>query len=121
MSIWEYANPKRFMQTSGVLLPWVTAAALVSLIAGLVWGFFLTPDADKFGSTVKIIYLHVPAAMMAISAWMMMLVASLIWIIRRHHVSALSAKAAAPVGLTFTPVSYTHLDVYKRQGFNFIY
>mgnify|MGYP003440830969 CR=1 FL=1 len=102
MSIWEYANPKRFMQTSGVLLPWVTAAALVSLIAGLVWGFFLTPDADKFGSTVKIIYLHVPAAMMAISAWMMMLVASLIWIIRRHHVSALSAKAAAPVGLTFT-------------------
>ena len=37
-----------------VLLPWVTAAALVCLIAGLIWGFFLTPDADKFGSTVKI-------------------------------------------------------------------
>ena len=102
MSIWEYANPKRFMQTSGVLLPWVTAAALITLLVGLFWGFFLTPDADKFGSTVKIIYLHVPAAMMAISAWMMMLVTSLIWIIRRHHVSALSAKAAAPVGLTFT-------------------
>jgi heme exporter protein C len=102
MSIWEYANPKRFMQTSGVLLPWVTGLALACLLVGLVWGFFFTPDADKFGSTVKIIYLHVPAAMMAISAWMMMLVASLIWLIRRHHVSALSAKAAAPVGLTFT-------------------
>ncbi len=102
MSIWEYANPKRFMQTSAFLLPWVTVAALACLVAGLVWGFFLTPEADRFGSTVKIIYLHVPAAMMAISAWMMMLVTSLIWIIRRHHVSALAAKAAAPVGLTFT-------------------
>ncbi|MDP4891747.1 heme ABC transporter permease [Cypionkella sp.] len=104
MSIWEYANPKRFMQTSGVLLPWVTGLALLCLMVGLIWGFFFTPDADKFGSTVKIIYLHVPAAMMAISAWMMMLVTSLIWLIRRHHVSALSAKAAAPVGLTFTVI-----------------
>jgi heme exporter protein C len=102
MSIWEYANPKRFMQTSGLLLPWVTGLALICLLVGLVWGFFFTPDADKFGSTVKIIYLHVPSAMMAISAWMMMLVTSLIWLIRRHHVSALSAKAAAPIGLTFT-------------------
>ena len=102
MSIWEYANPKRFMQTSSLLLPWVTGAAVLCLVVGLVWGAFFTPDADKFGSTVKIIYLHVPSAMMAISAWMMMLVASLIWLIRRHHVSALSAKAAAPIGLTFT-------------------
>lgn len=102
MSIWDYANPKRFMQTTAWLLPWVTALAVVCLLAGLIWGFFFTPDAEKFGSTVKIIYLHVPAAMMSISAWLMMLVGSLIWLIRRHHVSALSAKAAAPVGLTFT-------------------
>ncbi len=104
MSIWEYANPKRFMQLSGAVLPWVAGAAGICLVAGLVWGFFLTPDADRFGSTVKIIYLHVPAAMMAISAWAMMLVASLIWLIRRHHVSALSARAAAPVGLAFTVI-----------------
>ncbi len=102
MSIWDYANPKRFMKTTAWLLPWVTALAVVCLLGGLIWGFFFTPDADKFGSTVKIIYLHVPAAMMSISAWMMMLVGSLIWLIRRHNVSALSAKAAAPVGLTFT-------------------
>lgn len=102
MSIWEYANPKRFMQTSAILLPWITLAALAALVLGLTWGFFFTPNADKFGSTVKIIYLHVPSAMMSISAWMMMLVASLIWLIRRHHVSALAARAAAPVGLTFT-------------------
>ena len=104
MSIWEYANPKKFMQTSTMALPWVSGLAVVLLVAGLVWGFFFTPEDYKQGSTVKIIYLHVPSAMMAVSAWFMMLVGSLIWLIRRHHVSALAAKAAAPVGLTFTMI-----------------
>ncbi len=104
MSIWEHANPKKFMQTSTMALPWVSGLAVVLLVAGLVWGFFFTPEDYKQGSTVKIIYLHVPSAMMAVSAWFMMLVGSLIWLIRRHHVSALAAKAAAPVGLTFTVI-----------------
>ena len=104
MSIWEYANPKKFMQISAWALPWVAGLALLLLAAGLIWGFFLTPDDYKQGATVKIIYLHVPSAMMGISAWFMMLAGSLIWLIRRHHVSALSAKAAAPVGLTFTVI-----------------
>ncbi|MGQ0609493.1 MAG: heme ABC transporter permease [Paracoccaceae bacterium] len=98
MSIWEYANPVRFMRLSERVLPWVAGLAALALGVGLIWGFFLTPDDYKQGSTVKIIYLHVPAATMAVSAWFMMLVTSLIWLIRRHHVSALAAKAAAPVG-----------------------
>lgn len=105
MSIWEYANPKKFMQTSAWALPWALGATVLCLSVGLIWGFFFTPDDYKQGATVKIIYLHVPAAMMAINAWVMMLVASLIWIVRRHHVSALAAKAAAPVGLTFTLIA----------------
>ncbi len=105
MSIWEYANPKRFMDTSGRVLPVLIVATAACLMVGVVWGFFFTPDDYKQGSTVRIIYLHVPAAMMAINAWVMMLVASLVWLIRRHHVSALAAKAAAPVGLTFTLVA----------------
>ncbi len=105
MSIWDYANPKKFMQTSGALLPWVAALSIVTLFGGLFWGFFLTPDDYRQGSTVKIIYIHVPAALMAINGWVMMLVASLIWLIRRHHVSALAAKAAAPVGLTMTLIA----------------
>jgi heme exporter protein C len=102
MSLWEYANPKKFMQTTAWALPWIAGLAVLALLTGLVWGFFLTPDDYKQGSTVKIIYLHVPAATVGVSAWFMMLVASLIWLIRRHHVSALAAKAAAPVGVTFT-------------------
>ncbi len=105
MSLWEFANPKRFMGLSARLLPWLTALATICLVTGIGWGFFLTPDDYRQGSTVKIIYLHVPSAMMAINAWGMMLVASLVWLVRRHHVSALAAKAAAPVGVIFTVIA----------------
>ena len=105
MSIWDYANPKRFVETTGPVVPWVMALAVSCLATGLVWGFFFTPDDARQGSTVKIIYLHVPAAMMAINIWIMMLVASLIWLVRRHHVSALAAKAAAPLGIAMTLIA----------------
>jgi heme exporter protein C len=93
------------MQTSAGLLPWLAGLSALCLTVGVIWGFFFTPDDFRQGSTVKIIYLHVPAAMMAINAWIMMLVTSLIWLIRRHHVSALAAKAAGPVGLTMTAIA----------------
>lgn len=105
MSIWEYANPKKFMATTAPVLPWLFALAVLAMGVGLVWGFFLTPDDFRQGSTVKIIYLHVPSALMAINAWFMMLVASLIWLVRRHHVSALAARAAAPVGMVMTLIA----------------
>ena len=104
MSIWEYANPVRFMRTSGALLPWVSAAAALTLGGGLAWGFSV-PEDYKQGATVKIMFLHVPAAMMAINIWVMMLVASLVWLVRRHHVSALAARAAAPIGATMTVIA----------------
>ena len=93
------------MQTSAGLLPWLAGLSALCLTVGVIWGFFFTPDDFRQGSTVKIIFLHVPAAMMAINAWIMMLVTSLIWLIRRHHVSALAAKAAGPVGLTMTAIA----------------
>ena len=105
MSMWEYANPKRFMGWTSPVLPWAFAGAASCLSVGLIWGFFFTPDDFRQGSTVKIIYLHVPAALMAINAWIMMLVASLVWLVRRHHVSALAAKAAAPVGVAMTLIA----------------
>ncbi|MBM2292148.1 heme ABC transporter permease [Sulfitobacter pseudonitzschiae] len=105
MSLWEYANPVKFLRLSERVLPWLWALAALCLVSGLAWGFFGTPDDFRQGSTVKIIYIHVPAALMAINGWFMMLVASLIWLIRRHHVSALAARAAAPVGVTMTLIA----------------
>ena len=105
MSLWEYANPVKFLRLSERVLPTLWVLAISSTVVGLVWGFFFTPDDIRQGSTVKIIYIHVTAALMAINAWFMMLVASLIWLIRRHHVSALAAKAAAPVGVVMTLIA----------------
>jgi heme exporter protein C len=105
MSLWEYANPVKFLRLSERVLPTLWILAISSTVLGLGWGFFFTPDDIRQGSTVKIIYIHVPAALMAINAWFMMLVASLIWLIRRHHVSALAAKAAAPVGVVMTVIA----------------
>ena len=105
MSLWEYANPVKFLRLSERVLPTLWVLAISSTVVGLVWGFFFTPDDIRQGSTVKIIYIHVPAALIAINAWFMMLVASLIWLIRRHHVSALAAKAAAPVGVVMTLIA----------------
>lgn len=105
MSLWEYANPLKFFALSDRVLPWVSVLSGVCLVVGLIWGFFYTPEDYRMGSSVKIIYIHVPSALMAINAWFMMLVASLIWLIRRHHVSALAAKAAAPVGLVMTLIA----------------
>jgi|TARA_B100001146_G_scaffold224915_1_gene244951 heme exporter protein C len=104
MSIWEYANPVKFMRLSDAILPWTVAGAAIFTIGGVLWGF-LTPQDYRQGATVKIIFLHVPSAMMAINIWVMMLVTSLIWLIRRHHVSALAAKAAAPVGAVMTLIA----------------
>ena len=105
MSFWDFANPRRFMAWSGTALPWLWGLAAVLIAVGLGWGAFLTPPDFRMGGSVRIIYVHVPTAFIAINAWFMMLVASLIWLIRRHHVSALAAHAAAPVGLVMTVVA----------------
>lgn len=105
MSMWEFANPALFMRWTGRVLPALWALTGAGLIIGLVWGFFFTPDDYQQGSTVKIMFVHVPAAIMAINIYGMMAVASLIWLIRRHHVSALAAKAAAPIGAGMTVIA----------------
>ena len=87
MSFWKYTNPNKFMTISGTLLPGFSILTVLLISIGLIWGFFFTPDDFRMGSTVKIIYLHVPSALIAINTWFVMLIGSLIWLVRRHHVS----------------------------------
>ncbi|MEM7505897.1 MAG: cytochrome c biogenesis protein CcsA, partial [Pseudomonadota bacterium] len=82
MSIWKYANPAEFMRlTARLLLPiWVATVAVLGV--GLFWGLSV-PDDYQQGSTVKIMFIHVPAAMLAINTYALMAVASIIGLIRR--------------------------------------
>jgi len=104
-SIWELANPKRFVLIADRIVPFLTIFTILCMTIGIFWGVFFTPDDYRQGSSVKIIYIHVPSAFLAINIYIMMIVTSIIWLIRRHHVSLLAAKAAAPIGLTMTLVT----------------
>lgn len=105
MSIWRYANPSEFMRVSGAALPWTAAGAAVALTVGVFWGLFLTPSHSEQGESARIIYIHVPAAMLAINIYFAMAIASIIGLVRRHPVSFLAAKAAAPIGAGMTALA----------------
>jgi hypothetical protein len=63
MSLWRYANPAEFLRITGPALPALWALTALTLGGGLTWGFFLTPDDYQQGATVKILFIHVPAAL----------------------------------------------------------
>ena len=102
---WKFSNPVLFKKLAGLISPLAGIIAVLAIIPGLVWGVFFTNPDYKQMETVKIIFIHVPAAFLAINIYLMMTITSLIWLIRRHYVSALAAKSAAIIGLTMTIVT----------------
>ena len=105
MSVWKFANPNLFLEWSAKVVPVSATLAALLLVLGFVWGGMFTPDDYRQGSAVKILFVHVPSAFLAINIYFMMFAASLIWLIKRHHVSALAAKAAAPIGIAMTLIA----------------
>src|SRR6201985_1072152 len=99
--MFAFANPKRFMDLSTVFLPWLAAATALTLGAGIVLGFLAPPDYQQ-GDTVKIMFLHVPAAWTAMMAYGLLALTSLVGLVWRHPLSDVAAKAAAPLGAVFT-------------------
>jgi len=99
--MFELANPKRFMEWSGRLLPWLGAAAAATLLAGLALGFAAPPDYQQ-GSTVRIMFLHVPSAWTAMMAYGLMAAASVVGLVNRHPLADAAARTAAPLGAVFT-------------------
>jgi len=97
----RYANPTRFMQLSGTLVPWFMGASIALLAAGLYLGFTAPPDYQQ-GDTVRVMFVHVPAAWTAMMAYGLMAVASLVGLVWRHPLADVAAKTAAPLGVLFT-------------------
>ena len=101
-NIWEFANPNNFLRITDKITPFLIILTIITLSTGIIWGLFFTPEDYRQGSSVKIIYVHVPTAFLAINIYFMMFVTSVIWLIRRHHVSLIAAKSAAPIGFIMT-------------------
>lgn len=98
------ANPARFMAFSAWAAPIFLAAALVLLAIGAPWGLFYSPADYQQGETVRIMYLHVPAAWWSMGIYAFMGVASFVGLVWRHALADVAARAAAPIGATFAAV-----------------
>ncbi len=97
-----YANPRRFMSLSGRILPWVMAICLVSFPIGLYLALVGSPPDYEQRETVRIMYIHVPAAWLALFSYTSMACACAIAVIWRHPLADVAARSIAPVGASFT-------------------
>ncbi len=102
MALIDLANPTRFLALVARVLPWLVAATVIAFAAGLHLVWFRAPDDYQQGATVKIMFIHVPNAWLAMGAWTVMSIASIGTLVWRHPLADVAAKCAAPIGAAFT-------------------
>ncbi len=103
-SLSDLANPTRFLAVADRLVPWLAAAAALLLAAGLLLAFRAPPDYQQ-GITVRIMYIHVPFAWLAMLCYTLMAVAALGTLVWRHPLADVALKTAAPIGAVFTALA----------------
>ena len=98
------ANPNRFLKLGRVILPWIAVCSALCLASGLYFGLFVAPADYQQGETVRIMYVHVPSAWMAMFVYSSIAIASAMALIWKHPLADLIGKASAPVGAGFTVI-----------------
>ncbi len=96
------ANPNRFQKLSRRVLPWAAGLAGLCLLAGLGLGLFFSPGDYQQGESVRIMYVHVPAAWMALGVYTLIALASGLFLVWKYPLADIVARAAAPLGAGFT-------------------
>ena len=100
----RFANPNRFLKLGRAILPWSAACTVLCLASGLYFGLFVAPADYQQGETVRIMYVHVPSAWMAMFVYSSIVIASAMALIWKHPLADLIGKASAPVGAGFTVI-----------------
>ena len=101
-SLHRFANPGRFLRLAARLQPWLTWPGVLITAAGLAWGLFLSPADWQQGDSVRIMYIHVPAACLASAGYVGLAMASFASLVWRHPLADLAAAEIGPVGAGFT-------------------
>lgn len=101
----RFANPANFIRISDKLLPWFSAATICLLIYGLAQALFISPSDYQQGDSVRIMYVHVPAAWMSMMIYSVMAAASASFLIWKHPLADIIARVSAPAGAGFTLVT----------------
>jgi len=98
----RFANPARFLRLADAILPWCAGATLILLITGLYLGLFVAPPDYQQGESVRIMYIHVPAAWMAMFVYGCLALASAVALIWRHRWPISRPRRHRPIGACFT-------------------
>jgi heme exporter protein C len=102
MPLIDLANPTRFLSFTERVLPWLAGATALAFAFGLNQALFVAPDDYQQGATVKIMFIHVPSAWLAMFIWGMMTLAALGTLVWRHPLADVAGKSAAPIGAMYT-------------------
>ena len=98
----RFANPTHFLRIASIAQPWIAWVTILLAGMGLYLGLFNSPADYQQSESVRIMYVHVPAAWMAMFCYSSMAIAAGIGLIWKHPLADIAAKATAPVGACFT-------------------
>ena len=99
------ANPTRFSRLARTILPVMKIITLLCFGFGLYWGLVTSPADYQQGDTVRIMYIHVPVAWLASSSYFMLALCALFYLVWRHPLADIGARAVAPVGAIFAALT----------------
>jgi heme exporter protein C len=103
-ALYTLANPQRFTRLADRLLPWLWSATILAFVVGQYGAWFVAPPDYQQGETIRIKYIHVPAAWMSLFGWTMMSLSAIGTLVFRHPLADAAQKAAAPIGASFAAV-----------------
>lgn len=109
-----FANPTRFLKLARWLTPLLLCSGLVIASAALAWGFLAVPPDRLMGDTVRILFIHVPAAWLGMGGWTAIAIASLTELVWRHPLATIAARAAAVPGAVFTAICLLTGSIWAR-------
>jgi heme exporter protein C len=109
-----FANPARFLRIARPLTPVLLLSGLAITAAALIYGLLYAPAERLQGETVRILYLHVPAAWLGMTGWSAIAVASLIELVWRHPLAAVAARGAAAPGAVFAALCLATGSLWAR-------
>lgn len=111
-----FANPARFLRLARWLTPLCLVVGIVLAAGALAWGLLSAPADRLQGETVRIMYIHVPAAWLGMGGWTAIAIASLVELVWRHPLAAIAARAAAVPGAVFTAICLTTGSLWGRPA-----
>ena len=101
----RFANPAKFTRLADQILPWAIAASVLAFGFGLYYALLDSPADYQQGESVRMMYVHVPAAWSSMFIYLFIAVASFTALVWKHPLALIAGKAAAPIGATFTALA----------------